>query len=207
MASSALPARRRTRDRYDADSLLEVAVREFLRRGYDGTSMAELAAAAGLSKSSLYHHFPSKEEILGRALHRALDSLFSILDEPEVRSGRPRARLEALARRTAELLLERLPYVTLLLRVRGNSETERWALARRREFDHRVAGLVGEAVRAGDVRSDLDPGLAARLLLGMVNSLSEWYRPGGELAAGEIAAAVSELALRGLLGGGAAPRP
>ena len=60
-------------------------------------------------------------------------------------------------RREVEVLVDRLPYVTLLLRVRGNSETERWALDRRREFDHVVAGLVAQAAVEGDVRADVDP--------------------------------------------------
>ena len=53
-----------------------------------------------------------------------------------------------------------LPYVTLLLRVRGNTRTERWAMERRREFDQRVADLLKEAVAEGDLRSDVD--VAAR---------------------------------------------
>ena len=75
------------------------------------------------------------------------------------------------------VLVERLPYVTLLLRVRGNTDVERAALARRRAFDALVASLVEEAERDGDIRADIDPKLAARLLFGTVNSIVEWYRP------------------------------
>ena len=75
------------------------------------------------------------------------------------------------------VLAERLPYVTLLLRVRGNTEVERAALDRRRAFDALVAGLVEEAERDGDIRADIDPKLTARLLFGTVNSIVEWYRP------------------------------
>ena len=81
------------------------------------------------------------------------------------------------------MLAERLPYVTLLLRVRGNTEVERAALDRRRAFDALVASLVEEAERAGDIRADIDPKLAARLLFGTVNSIVEWYRPGSSTSA------------------------
>lgn len=190
------------RPAYDADSLLSVAVQVFLRKGYDGTSMADLAVAAGLSKSSIYHHFRGKEEILSRALHVALDSLFAILDEPPSRCGSPRDRLEWVVTRTVAVLLDELPYVALLLRVRGNTPTERWALGRRREFDHQVAALVEEAVAAGQVRAMVDPRLAARLVLGMVNSVSEWYREGGSLAPDTVSAAVASIAMHGLVSEG-----
>ncbi|WP_037911487.1 TetR/AcrR family transcriptional regulator [Actinacidiphila yeochonensis] len=166
------------RDTYTPESLLAVAVQVFNERGYDGTSMEHLSQAAGISKSSIYHHVRGKEELLDRAVGRALAGLFGILDEPAAREGRAVERLEHVTRRTAEVLVEELPYVTLLLRVRGNTRTERTALERRREFDQRVADLLGQAVREGDLRADVDARLATRLLFGMINSVVEWYRPG-----------------------------
>ncbi|NED90962.1 helix-turn-helix transcriptional regulator, partial [Streptomyces sp. SID11233] len=58
------------RDAYTPESLLSVAVGVFNDRGYDGTSMEHLARAAGISKSSIYHHVSSKEELLRRAVSR-----------------------------------------------------------------------------------------------------------------------------------------
>jgi AcrR family transcriptional regulator len=189
-----------TRRRHDLESLLAVAVRVYTERGFDGTSMGDLAAAAGLSKSSLYHHVESKEQLLRLALDRAVEPLFAVLDEPGARQGRALARLEHVVRREVEVLVDRLPYVTLLLRVRGNSSTERWALERRREFDHLVAALVTEAAGEGDVRADVDPGLVARLLFGTVNSLAEWYDPNAPsaLGSGELADVLVRLAFDGL---------
>ncbi len=156
-------------------SLLEVAVGEFITRGYDATSMEHLSQAAGITKSSFYHHFSGKEALLRAALERALDGLFAVLDEPGATTGSPSARLRHIVRGQVEVLVAELPYVTLLLRVRGNTETERWALERRRAFDAQIAALVREAVEAGEVRA-VDPALAARLLSGMVNSVAEWAR-------------------------------
>jgi AcrR family transcriptional regulator len=175
-APSPSPERER-RVRYDPASLLAVAVRVFTERGYDGTSMEDLARATGLSKSSIYHHVEGKEQLLRLALERALDPLFAVTGEPGAAEGRAIDRLEYVVRREVEILVEELPYVTLLLRVRGNTATERWALARRRDFDRFVAALVADAARDGDVHPDLDPATTARLLFGMINSLVEWYRP------------------------------
>ncbi|BCM68009.1 MULTISPECIES: TetR/AcrR family transcriptional regulator [Streptomyces] len=187
------------RDTYTPETLLSVAVRVFNERGYDGTSMEHLSKAAGISKSSIYHHVSGKEELLRRAVSRALDGLFAILEEEHARAGRPADRLEHVVRRMVEVLIAELPYVTLLLRVRGNTETERWALERRRDFDHRVAELLKAAAADGDVRGDVEVRLATRLVFGMINSIVEWYRPDARGASDrEVADAVVRLVFSGL---------
>ncbi|MFI6447548.1 TetR/AcrR family transcriptional regulator [Kitasatospora sp. NPDC050543] len=186
-----------TRTAYTVESLLAVTVDVFNERGYDGTSMEDLSRAAGISKSSIYHHVRGKEELLRLAVGRALDGLFGILAEPGATTGPAVDRLEHVVRRTAEVLLAELPYVTLLLRVRGNTVTEQWALERRRDFDHQVAELLRAAVAEGSLRSDLEPRLATRLLFGMINSIVEWYRPGLKAADG-VADTVVHLAFDGL---------
>lgn len=193
-----MTATRRGRPGYDVDSLLAVAVKVFNEKGYDGTSMEELSHRLGRTKSAIYHHVSGKEELLRLALDRALDALFAVTDEPAFRTGRAIERLEYLVRRSVLVLADELPYVTLLLRVRGNTKVERRALARRRKFDRIVSDLVAEAERDGDVRPDVDPAVTARLLFGTVNSLIEWYRPRGEEAARELADAVCTIAFGGL---------
>ena len=188
------------RDTYTPETLLTVAVRVFNERGYDGTSMEHLSKAAGISKSSIYHHVVGKEELLRRAVSRALDGLFGILDDERATKGRAVARVEYVTRRMVEVLIAELPYVTLLLRVRGNTQTERWAMERRREFDQRVAELLKAAAAEGDLRDDIDSRLATRLLFGMVNSLVEWYRPqaSGGYEGRQVADTVVRLAFDGL---------
>jgi AcrR family transcriptional regulator len=198
--SASVPAApRRGRPGYDLESLLAVAVTVFNERGYDGTSMEDLARRLGISKSSIYYHVESKEELLALALDRALDGLFAVADEVKASDEPAIQRLERLVRGSVSVLADRLPYVTLLLRARGNTRTERRALARRREFDQIVADLVAEAERDGEIRPDVDPAITARLLFGLVNSLVEWYRPGRRAtAASELADAVCAVAFDGL---------
>jgi AcrR family transcriptional regulator len=178
-------------------SLLEVAVGEFLARGYDATSMEDLSRAAGITKSSFYHHFSGKEALLRAALERALDGLFAILDEEGARTGTPLERLRHIVRGQVALLVAELPYVTVLLRVRGNTESERWALQRRREFDAHIAALVRAAAEAGELRAEVEPALAARLLSGLVNSIVEWARPDRDPDA--LPDAVARAAFEGIL--------
>ncbi|MFG1874962.1 TetR family transcriptional regulator [Sphaerisporangium sp. NPDC049003] len=189
---------RRGRPGYDLESLLAVAVKVFNERGYEATSMEDLSRRLGITKSAIYHHIASKDELLRLAVDRALDGLFEAADEVAAMDGRAIDKLEHLVRRSVHVLVERLPFVTLLLRVRGNTKVERQALARRRRFDHLVAELVQRAEAEGDVRPDVDPAVASRLVFGLVNSLTEWYRPRGGMGADALADTVCKIAFDGL---------
>jgi AcrR family transcriptional regulator len=189
---------RRGRPGHSLDSLLDVAAAVFDERGYEAATMEELAGRLGVTKSAIYHHVPSKEELLRLAVDRALDALFAVLGEDGARRGPAIDRLEHVVRGSVRVLAAELPFVTLLLRVRGNTEVERSALQRRREFDRVVTGLVRAAEDEGDLRPGLDPAVTSRLLFGTVNSLTEWYRPDGGLTAAELADAVVRTAFDGL---------
>jgi AcrR family transcriptional regulator len=189
---------RRGRPGHSLDSLLDVAVAVFNERGYDATSMDELAARLGVTKSAIYHHVPGKVELLRLALDRALDALFAVTAEPGAATGPAIDRLEHVVRGSVRVLAAELPVVTLLLRVRGNSPVEQAALARRREFDRIVTDLVRAAEEEGDVRPDVDPAVTSRLLFGTVNSLTEWFRPGGSLTADDLADALVTTTFEGL---------
>ena len=189
---------RRGRPGHDLESVLRGAVKVFNERGYDGTSMEDLSRELGITKSAIYHHVASKEELLRLAVNRALDGLFAVLADVSALDAPAMTRLEELARRSALLLVAELPFVTLLLRVRGNTKAERAALARRREFDNAVASLVKQARDEGDLRADVDPALIARLLYGMINSVVEWYRPRGGGRSAELAEIIVAVAFDGL---------
>lgn len=189
---------RRGRPGYDQRQILEVAVQVFIEHGYDATSVASLAARLGLSKSALYHHYPSKEALLEVALEEAIGSLEEVLREFGAQAGTAGERLDYVLRAAVRVLVDKLPYVTLLLRVRGNSDIERAAVERRRAFDRDVTELVRGAQAEGTVRADIDASLATRLLFGMINSIVEWYRPTGAEGAAELADDVLAVALDGL---------
>ncbi|HEY6800187.1 MAG TPA: TetR/AcrR family transcriptional regulator [Agromyces sp.] len=189
---------RRGRPGYDQQGILDVAVAAFNQYGYDATSMGVLADRLGLSKSAIYHHFASKDEILERALDHALSGLEGVLNASDAAPGRAADRLDQVLRGAVHVLVDQLAYVTLLLRVRGNTEVERRALARRRAFDKRVTALVSEAQSEGSLRSDIDVRIVERLLFGMINSIVEWYRPGGKEDADRLADDVIAVALDGL---------
>lgn len=195
---SSQAAARRGRPGYDQQTVLNIAVDVFNRHGYEATSMGVLAENLGISKSAIYHHVPSKGDLLRLALDHALGGLEAVLADAEATSGKADERLEYVLRGTIAVLTERLPFVTLLLRLRGNTEVEREALERRRAFDHQVAALVEAARSEGSIRKDIDPRTTTRLLFGTINSVVEWYKPGGPLTPQKLADDVIAMVFEGL---------
>jgi AcrR family transcriptional regulator len=196
---ASVPRRGRGRPGHDQATVLRRAIDLFNRKGYEGTSVADLAAELGFSKSAIYHHVPSKEHLLAQALDEALDELTAVVrDATDDGGGTAYARLRSVVRRSAVVLAAHQPAVTLLLRVRGNSAVEKEALARRRWIDAQLAQLVRAAAAEGEIRDDLPPELVSRLIFGMVNSLVEWFRPDGEMTAAAVADAITAIAFDGL---------
>ncbi|GGA56080.1 putative transcriptional regulator, TetR family protein [Pseudoclavibacter endophyticus] len=192
------PAPRRGRPGYDQDAVVAAAVELFNRHGYEATSMGMIADRLGISKSAIYHHVPGKEQLLEVALDRAISELEAVLDRPAARERPVDQRLEYVLRAMVGVLVDELSNVTLLLRVRGNTPMERRAMERRRAFDHAVADLIEEAAKSGALRSDLQPRVVTRLLFGMINWITEWYRPDGPLRREELGDSVVAIAFDGL---------
>lgn len=193
--------RRRGRPGYDVESLLRKSVEVFNAKGFNATSMEDLSARLGISKSAIYHHVSSKDELLELAINRALDGLADAVERTRQLDVTAIERLERMVRESVVLLVQEKPFVTLLLRVRGNTHVERRALERRRSFDHYAASLVAEAAANGSVRGDIDPEVTARLLFGMVNSLTEWVHPErSKDGADRVADAVCAVVFSGIRG-------
>lgn len=186
-ASIANPApTKRGRPGYDQESVLSIAVEVFNMHGYDATSMGKLAEHLGISKSAIYHHVPSKGDLLRLALDEALIPLEAIAKDERASQGTSEERLEFFLRSTIRVLVKRQQYVTLLLRLRGNTEIERDALQRRRAVDRKVSDLVVAAQLEGSLRSDIDPRTATRLLFGTINSLVEWFKEDGDVTSQQV---------------------
>lgn len=198
------PTPRRGRPGYDRQTLLAECVELFNRHGYDATSMGMLAAHLGISKSAIYHHVESKEAILGHALDDALDALEASMGRAQTSGTTPGDRVELAVRGGLEVLVEKMPEVTLLLRLRGNSDVERAAMERRRAITRRLGEMIGAAQAEGSVRDDVTPHNLARLALGMINSVVDWYRPEGDApghkTVDEMITAVTGVVMGGLRG-------
>src|SRR3954468_49805 len=125
-AAESKPPARRGRPGYDQETVLRRAIELFNRQGYEASSIGDLAKELGLTKSAIYHHVPSKEHLLSAALDEALDGLTAAVESAAAAAPGTSAyvRLRTVVQESVAILVEHLPAVTLLLRVRGNSEIE-----------------------------------------------------------------------------------
>ena len=186
--------------RYTREGLLDLVVGVFNERGYEAASMEDLAKASGFTKSTFYHHVSGKEELLRMAVDRALDALSAALDDTVEQRRPPVDQLEDAIRRTTEVLLGRAALRDPAAAGPRQHRVEREALARRRAIDAGWPRWSQAAVDAEEIRDDIDPRLVSRLLFGMVNSITEWYRPGRRTTVQQaIVDGIVNLAMDGLI--------
>jgi AcrR family transcriptional regulator len=184
--------------------ILRTAARLFQQRGYDATSMNDVAAALKLSKGGLYHHFQSKDEILFEIMNHAMEITQERVLNPVRGIADPEERLRALIRLHIEVVLSpRDREITVMLhenhplpptlRKRINS--------RKKEYIHFLENLIGEVQEKGrqQTKIKVSPRAAAFALLGMINWIYQWYKPEGELQAQNLAPQFTDLIFGGIL--------
>jgi len=178
--------------------LLEAAFDLFEKKGFDNTTVDEIAHRCGMSKSTIYLHFRGKEDILVTGIQPLIDLLAGVLDAPEAGRGNYASRLEFVMRSYVHLGLSNRKEASVLALL--GPETPVGILTRRRrsEIERSVADLILGGIEVGEFRGDLDPLLTARLLLSLSNWVTVWYQRNGVLAPEAIAQAVASLGLDGL---------
>jgi AcrR family transcriptional regulator len=163
------------------EELTRAAARLFAERGYQGTSLADLAKAVGVQKPSLYHHIAGKEELLwdvaqegAAAFHAALDAV------PATHTANDRIR-EAF-RAHLGVVAAQVDIATVFVREwRFLSDEHREEfVAERRRYEERIRDLFREGVEQGELRTDLDIATAALLFLSAANWAYTWLRPGAD---------------------------
>ena len=187
--------------------ILRTAARLFQQRGYDATSMNDVAGALKLSKGGLYHHFQSKDEILFEIMNHAMDITEERVLNPVRTIGDADERLRALIRLHIEVVLSpRDREITVMLhenhplppslRKRINS--------RKKDYIHFLENLMAEVQgksRSGQqARGKVTPRAAAFALLGMINWIYQWYKPEGDLQTHNLIPQFTALVFAGILG-------
>ena len=156
------------------ERVLEAASDLFLAEGYDAASMQQLADKLGLHKSSLYHYVDSKEDLLERLTKSAQDTAEADLATAE--EDPDNGFLAALSLAVDQTLND-VGRTSLVLRQKPGTATGDAVVERRRAYDRRLSSLIEQAQQSGKMRDDIHPMLLARLTMGMVSWLVEWYDP------------------------------
>ena len=187
---------RRASARRRAPEIIEAAARVFAERGYDQTSVPELAEALGLAAGSLYHYFGGKEQLLRAICDQLMDPLLERAEALPAEPRKPAEQLRALVRVWVEHVVTHRDHMLVFQQERHVIEhgaAWRGVRASRKAFER----LVEDALERAGAGSATDPRLALSALLGMVNHTAQWYRPRGRLSATEIADGYVDLLLGG----------
>jgi AcrR family transcriptional regulator len=180
--------------------ILHAAARLFQQQGYDATSMNDVAAALGLSKGGLYHHFQSKDEILFHLMNQAMDITQEQVINPVRNVADPEQRLRMLIRRHIEVVLSvRDREITVMLHENHPlpPSLRKRINARKKDYVHFVETLITEVQRVRQSKGTVTPKAAAFALLGMVNWIYQWYKPEGPLQGEQLARQYTEIFFAG----------
>ena len=188
------PNRPALRERYDRrrQEVVYEAAKAFARRGYDTTTMQELAAAMGLATGALYHYFGAKEQLLMAICDQLMDPLLEQTTDLLDKSASAEDQLRAVVRLWVAHVVKHRDHMLVFQQERHLIESgERWGGVRssRKAFER----LIAEMLERVPLRTD--PRLALLALLGMVNHTAQWYRPRRQLSPEAIADGYVELVL------------
>jgi AcrR family transcriptional regulator len=159
--------------------LTRIAARLFAERGYQGTSLADLAGELGVQKPSLYHHIDSKEDLLWEVAWEGAEAFHGALDG--VPAGVPATeRIRLALRAHLAVVAGQLDVATVFVREWRHLSGARRELfvAERRRYEERVRDLFRDGVERSELRTDLDVATAALLFLSAANWAYTWLRPG-----------------------------
>jgi AcrR family transcriptional regulator len=185
-------------------TILETAARLICERGYEGTSMQEIAAACQMTKAGLYHHVENKEQLLSDVMsygmgafeHLVLDKVRDLADPVERLRECMRLNIHLVTGVTGgcskEVIIILHEHNTLTGEARASIDQ------RKKRYVRFLEDSFAEAVRMGRIRA-VQPTVAAFSFLGMVLWLYKWFQPGGRLSATQVAEDMVDLLFTGLV--------
>lgn len=190
-------------------TILETAARLICERGYEGTSMQEIAAACRMTKAGLYHHVQNKEQLLFDIMSYGMDAFEQQVLEKVRELADPVERLRECMRLNIHLVTGGCSKEVIIIlheHATLTGEARAFIDGRKKRYVRFLEDAFSEAVRMGCIRP-VQPTVAAFSFLGMVLWIYKWFQPDGRLSAEQVASEMVELLFTGLVTPSAAAVP
>jgi TetR/AcrR family transcriptional regulator, cholesterol catabolism regulator len=180
--------------------VLDVAALVFSQKGYEATSIQDVADAMGILKGSLYYYITSKEDLLFEIIQGVHEEALKNLDRTAEVEGDALQKIRAFVvihfTHNAHNLVKMAVFFQDFRSLNGSRR--KLIVEERDLYDNFLRDLIRQGQEEGIVCPDIEPKLAAITVLGMMNWIYHWYKPGGELSAAEIASAYADFVIAGL---------
>ena len=165
-----------------ATSRRQILIRETARlfgvKGYENTSMRDIAAAIGILPGSLYHHFESKEQLFVAVYSLGVSQILEAVTAAIGKQEDPWARLEAACIAHMQTLLVKDSYAAAVIsHLSFNSLPKQDRLV---ELRDKYESVFKDLIENLPLRAGIDRRILRLGLLGSMNWAIVWYRPGGE---------------------------
>lgn len=183
-----------------ASHIYRVAAEIMCQKGYEATSMNDIADAAGLTKAGIYHYIRGKEDLLFEIMNYAMD----VVDQGIVAHAReivdPEERLRAIIERHSRSVLEGVGALTIVLEeVTALTPAHRRTItARKRAYFEFIRGTLEQLQKQGKLRP-VSTTVAAFSLLGMILWISRWYRRDGSITTADALRDYIEIGMHAVL--------
>ncbi len=182
------------------EAIIDVAVRLFGEKGYNATTMRDIAQAVGILPGSLYAHIDSKETLLIEIVETGIERFLAIDRLLAASAESPEARMRIAIREHIKVVAEN-PERTLVVfhqwRFLSGPNRAR-AVAMRRRYAKAFMKIVNDGIASGDFNPKLDPRITVFAILGAVNWTPEWYSQSGPESAEVIGRKMADSLIQGL---------
>ena len=177
------------RDPAPDDRALQAAARLFREQGYSGTSLRDIARAAGMLPGSLHYRYATKEDILAALMERAIDRLIASIEAATAATSDPLERVRLALIEHVRILLSREDSVYVLLYDwRSLSPAAERAITRhRRRYEQFADDLLAEAAAHASLQPGVDLYLVRQFGFGAANWVAQWFDPKGPYSPEQIA--------------------
>ncbi len=174
--------------------ILLAAANLFLRKGYERTTIEDITNAVGINKAMLYYYFPDKQRVLFEIIISSMQLMLRQSKAIERLKISPKNKLELLIQKHLMLYadLKSVPAIAHAEMRNLSPRLLKQCIASRDRYEGTFRSVIREGIESGEFRN-IDVNLTAAFILGLLNSVTVWYRGGGRFSMEDISARINDI--------------